>query len=188
MPPTWTKTGFQRRAIGWHGYRLDGIADVLLRMQDASVLDIAANRGMISYELALNGATVCHGVDEYEKGMMVANEVFADLRTVDAKFAVCDLRGGIAAIAAALGDDFRDQYDVVVYMATHHKLQRIMQVTDLLALVRGLGLRCGGYFLWRGSVQEYEQIDPVLKETGLRMVQWSELTPDDAPSALWRRN
>lgn len=188
MPPTWTRHGFQRRAIGWHGYRLDGMSDVLLRCRGASVLDIAASRGMISYELALNGATVLHGVDEYEKGMEVANEVFADIRAVDAKFVKCDLRGGMTAVADALGEDFLRLYDIVIYMAIHHKLKRIMDERSLTDLVDGLAAACNGYFLFRGSDQEQDEVGKRLNIYGLRMIQWSAITEDDAPCSIWQRD
>lgn len=196
MSADWTKGGFQRRIIGYHGFRLDGLADVLSRCQGASVFDIGCNRGMVCYEFALNGATVCHGCDEYERGMMVANEVFADCRNVDARFEVVDLTKGPTAIEAAFGADYRKPYDIIVMLAIYHKLRRIMPLSDLLALVRHMADRCGQYFVWRGSVDEMKEFEPQLLASGLRRVHFSEISefvlPGDRvatlqPAAIWRR-
>jgi SAM-dependent methyltransferase len=158
-----------------------------MRCRDASVLDIGCNRGMISYELALNGATLCHGVDNYADGVRIANEIFADIRAVEGRFEVVDLRGGMKAITAAFGDQFRRNYDIVVYMAVHHKLQRVMGAEPLARLVIDLAHCCQGYFLFRGGQPEFDEIEPVLTMAHLELVQWSHIPHDDAPAAIWRR-
>lgn len=194
MPADWTERGFQRRIIGYHGFRLDGLSDCLTRCSGASVFDIGCNRGMVSYEFALSGANVLHGCDSYVIGMQVANEVFADLRNVSARFEVVDLSKGPAAIQAAFGEDFRSRYDFVIMLAIYHKLRRIMSLDDLLALVRFFADRCGRYFVWRGSQQEMDEFEKCL--AGFRLVHYSEMAevllpgdskPTPQPSAVWMR-
>ena len=194
MAADWTERGFQRRIIGYHGFRLDGLSDCLTRCAGASVLDIGCNRGMVSYEFALSGANVLHGCDNYEKGMLVANEVFADLRNVKARFEVVDLKGGGGAIEAAFGGDLLKTYDFVLMLAVYHKLRRIMEFDQLLDFVQFLAARCGRYFVWRGSGQEMDEFEPRLN--GFKLVHYSEMAevllpgnskPTPQPSAVWLR-
>ena len=194
MAADWTEHGFQRRIIGYHGFRLDGLSDCLTRCADASVLDIGCNRGMVSYEFALSGATVLHGCDNYAKGMTVAHEVFADLRNVKARFEVVNLEKGGDAIKAAFGSDFHERYDFVLMLAIYHKLRRVMSLPDLLLLVRFLVDHCGRYFVWRGSEQEMDEFEQCL--SGFKLVHFStmaevllpgEKEPTPQPAAVWKR-
>jgi hypothetical protein len=192
MPAEYNERGFQRRVIGYHGFRLDGLQDILSRCQDASVFDIGCNRGMNSYELALHGATLVHGVDNYETGVLVANEVFADWRSVQSQFEVADLSKGAKAVEMAFGVGLRDDYTFVLMLAVYHKLRRIMPLKDLLALVRFFADNCGEFFVWRGSREEKAEFEPQL--SGFRLVHYSEMsevmfdgrmTPQ--PAAVWKR-
>lgn len=192
----WNEHGYQRRIIGYHGYRLDGLSDLLPQCKDVTVLDIGCNRGMASYDLALCGAAVVHGCDNYERGMLAANEVFADIRSVKARFEVVDLTKGAAAIEGAFGSDFLASYDFVMMLAVYHKLRRVMQIEALLDLVEFLARHCGRYFIWRGSRQEMDEFEGRLKLVGFRLVHYSELAeivlpgdkePTPQPAAIWRR-
>lgn len=195
MAADWTEHGFQRRIIGYHGFRLDGLSDCLNRCTGASVLDIGCNRGMVSYDLAvIGGATLVHGCDNYARGMLVGNEVFADIRSVKARFEVVNLEKGGDAIKAAFGVDFQERYDFVLMLAIYHKLRRDMSLPDLLKLVRFLGDHCGRYFVWRGSEQEMVEFEPCL--SGFELVHWSTMAevllpgdkePTPQPCAVWKR-
>src|SRR5213596_3098444 len=102
---------------------MDGLTDLVLRAKGASVFDIGCNRGLVSFEMANNGATVCHGCDNFEPGIQTAREIFAVLRSVENHFAVLDLTGGSNVVANEFGTT---QYDIVLCLATYHKLKRIM--------------------------------------------------------------
>lgn len=127
----WTDKGVQRRIISFSGFRLDGLADLLSRAAGRSLFDIGCNRGMVGYDFALAGASVIHGCDNYETGMLVAREVFADIRSVDSRFEVVDLTGGPGAVKKAFGDAYCAQYDFMLMLAVYHKLRRIMKIEDL---------------------------------------------------------
>ena len=145
--------------------RLDGMGDLLSRARGASVMDIGCNRGQVGYEFYLNGAAIVHGCDNYEPGIMAAREWFVDLRSVKSQFEVVDLALGARSLApfGAQG------YDIVVMLATYHKLKRVMKADALSSLMREFANRSARYFAWRGTSDK----------PGLRRARW--LSP-------WRRN
>lgn len=190
----WTDKGVQRRIISFSGFRLDGLADLLSRAAGRSVFDIGCNRGMVGYDFALAGAAVVHGCDNYEMGMNVAREVFADIRSVDSRFEVVDLTGGPGAVKKAFGDSYRTHYDFTLMLAVYHKLRRIMKIEDLLYLVDHFAHHCGRFFVWRGSREELPEFEPVLLKRNFRRIHYSEICeimlpeytmPVAQPCAIW---
>lgn len=130
------------------------------------------------------------------KGMEVANEWFADIRSVDARFEVVDLTGGGAAIEKAFGKNLRDSYDIVLMLAVYHKLFRVMEKRDLDSLVKWLADRCKKFFVWRGSLEERNEVDELIKGMGFRRIHYSEICeieleefeqPVPQPAAIWAR-
>lgn len=128
--------------------------------------------------------------------MEVANEWFADIRSVEARFEVVDLTGGPAALKQAFGKYYRTEYDFVLMLAVYHKLRRVMTLEALLYLVDHLAHHCGKFFVWRGSAQEREEFEPVLLKRNFRLVHYSTISevklPEftDAvpqPAAIWSR-
>ncbi|WP_029581955.1 bifunctional 2-polyprenyl-6-hydroxyphenol methylase/3-demethylubiquinol 3-O-methyltransferase UbiG [Bradyrhizobium sp. URHD0069] len=181
----------QRRVAGYHDIRMDGITDLVCRAKGASVFDIGCNRGLVSFEMANNGATVCHGCDKFEEGIRTARELFADLRTVESKFEVVDLTGGGDAVTAAFGDR---KYDIVLMLATYHKLKRVMPHTQLCALIRHFGDRTKRYFAWRGTsekIAENEEekinLDANLIPMGFRRIHTSYISEELGMAAIWKR-
>src|SRR5678810_812408 len=86
----------QRRVAGYHDIRMDGMTDLVIRARDKRVMDIGCNRGLVSFEMANNGAALVHGCDIYKEGIAAAREIFADLRSVRSQFEVVDLTQGPA--------------------------------------------------------------------------------------------
>jgi 2-polyprenyl-3-methyl-5-hydroxy-6-metoxy-1,4-benzoquinol methylase len=107
-----------RRVAGYHDIRLDGILDLVVRARGASVFDAGCNRGLVCFEMANNGATMVHGCDYEPSVINTARELFVDLRNVESQFEVVDLRLG----SDALSPLFRPRYDIVLLLATYHKL------------------------------------------------------------------
>lgn len=182
--------GVQRRVIGMHDFRLDGLTDLTLRARGASILDLGCNRGMVSMEFANNGAALVHGCDNYAKGIEVAREVFADVRTVSSQFEVCDLTHGAESLSA-FGDR---QYDMVLMLATYHKLKRKMPDYRLSGLVKHLGQRTLQYFAWRGTRDEHDAndaeivtIDRDLLDVGLKRIHTSYISAELGVAAIWER-
>ena len=191
MVATFNEAGYQLRTIGL-GHRLDGLSDLLSRAHGCSVFDVGCNRGRVAYEFERFGATTVHGCDNYETGMLVANEWFADLRGVDAQFRVVDLKEGPSAVLKAFGDKLLPGYHFVLMLAVYHKLRRIMAQQRLLELVEFFASRTGTFFVWRGSEEERSEFEPVLRKFDL--VHWSmiseaehdgKMTPQ--PCAVWKR-
>jgi SAM-dependent methyltransferase len=191
MVAAYNERGYQLRTIGM-GHRLDGMSDLLSRANGCSVFDIGCNRGRVAYEFERYGATTLHGCDNYEDGMFVANEWFADLRGVNARFEVVDLKEGPEAVDKAFGKDFLAQYDFVLMLAVYHKLSRIMTKVQLFRLVEFFALHTAQYFVWRGSESERYEFQHLLKD--FELVHWSNLSviefdgkPMPQPCAVWKR-
>ncbi len=183
-------SGVQRRVAGYHDVRLDGMQDLLSRARGGAVLDIGCNRGNVGYEFAAYGATLVHGIDNYELGIQVARENFADIRYCQARFEVADLTAGPIALDT-LGD--RTEYDFVLLLAVIHKIKRGMHPDLLRSLVYALGDRCRRYVAWRGTQrddhgndEEMRLLDSELARLGFRRVQWTEIS-DLGPGVIWAR-
>src|SRR3954454_22881920 len=109
------------RTAGYFNDRLDGAGDMLHRARGVSILDIGCNRGMVAFQFAMAGASIVHGCDVYEEVLKTAREVFAEW-PISSRFEHVDLIGGPSALAKAFGSEYRPHYDIVLYLAVHHKL------------------------------------------------------------------
>jgi SAM-dependent methyltransferase len=180
----------QRRVAGVYNYRLDGMGDLLCRAGGASVLDIGCNRGLVGYDFALNGAALVHGCDVYEEGILTARELFADLRGCESRFESVDLTQGPKAMQV-----FGDQpYDIVLMLATYHKLKRIMDKAALSELTRHFGRLTRGYLGWRATSDkpsendaEIDTLDRDLGAEGLQRIHTSYISPELGVAAIWAR-
>jgi 2-polyprenyl-3-methyl-5-hydroxy-6-metoxy-1,4-benzoquinol methylase len=184
------KYSVQRRVAGNHDFRLDGISDLLLRCRGHSVFDIGCNRGAVGLEFAANGATTVHGCDNYETGINVAREVFADIRSVQSQFEVVDLSKGPEALKV-FGPRF---YDFTLCLATYHKLKRIMKPEDLTELVKHFGKQTKAYFAWRATSdkpkendEEIVALDRDLGSVGMVRIHTSYISDELGVAAIWRR-
>lgn len=174
-----------RRVAGWHDIRLDGLTDLLLRAPGASVLDIGCNRGLVGFEFFANGAAKVHGVDIYAEGIETARHLFCDLRNCESRFEVADLtRPGALDWCDA-------RYDIVVMLATYHKLKRQMKPGDMSALVGRIGGMAGRYFAWRGTSNDVLSNDDELKaldrDLGLTRIHTSHISKELGVAAIWER-
>jgi len=136
----------QRRVCGFNDCRYDGLSDLLLRAQGASVLDVGCNRGHVGYEFYRNGARLVHGCDIDGQSIAIARGWFSELAELESKFVVLDLQKQ-GAIAAAFGDA---AYDIVLFVGVYHKLVRVMSPALLSWLMNDLGWRASRYFAWNG--------------------------------------
>ncbi len=181
--------GVQRRVIGLHDLRLDGLTDITLRARGASVLDLGCNRGTVCLELAYNGARLVHGCDNYMKGIETAREIFADIRMVQSRFEHCDLTHGAASLEV-----FGDQtYDITLLLATYHKIKRKMPNDRLSGLVKAIAKRTNHYFCWRGTADqansndaEIEQLDRDL-DGELKRIHTSYIATEIGVACIWAR-
>lgn len=175
-----------RRVQGYHDLRLDGISDLVSRARDATVFDIGCNRGLAGYEFAVNGAKRVMGCDNYEDGITVCRHLFCDLRSVEHRFEVVDLTGGEAAMKKVFGRDADLKHDIVLMLATYHKLRRIMEEKPLSSLMQFFGRATAKYFGWRGYSEEMKQLDRDLGAAGLTRIHTSVIS-DIQPAAIWKR-
>jgi len=183
-----------RRVAGSHDWRLDGITDLILRARGASVLDIGCNRGMVLDEFYRNGARRLFGCDNYEKGIETASEIFADRRDAFSVFRTIDLTTGVPAFERGMAEWATEKHDIVLLLATYHKLKRIMDAATLSALVQYWGKHCTSYFGWRGTSdkegenwEEVALLDVDLARVGLKRVHTSSLSEDLAQACIWAR-
>lgn len=166
------------------------MTDLVVRARGASVLDVGCNRGLVGFEMANNGAVLVHGCDSYELGVLTAKELFADLRSVQSKFEVVDLTDGPAALLP-----FGDQrYDIVLLLATYHKLKRMVSPEAMSELVRHLGDRTIKFFAWRATStdrnknrKEMKAIDADLLPVGLHRIHTSAISEELGLCAIWAR-
>jgi SAM-dependent methyltransferase len=184
-----TEHGLQRRVAGYHDIRMDGMTDLVMRARDASVLDIGCNRGLVAFEMANNGATTVHGCDNYAEGIETARHVFADMRHVKSRFEVVDLTAGPRSLAA-----FEPKYDIVLMLATYHKIKRIMPPAALSELMRHFGRMTTGYFGWRATSdkpeeneQEVAALDADMAAGGLSRIHTSYISRQLGVAAIWAR-
>jgi ribosomal protein L11 methylase PrmA len=182
-----TENKLQRRVAGYHNVRLDGVGDILTRARDASVFDIGCSLGQVSHDFVLNGANKVHGCDIDPLCISVAKHWFHNFRAIESKFEVVDLAQGPSAL-----DGF-DKYDIVVMLATYHKLRRVMDEKLLSALMDNIADRTLKYFVWRGTSEkahenEYE-INLLDKNfTGkLKRIHTSTLSLQLGVAAIWAR-
>lgn len=190
MQPIGASYKVQRRVAGSNELRLDGMHDLMLRAKGKSVFDIGCNRGMAGYQFYQHGASVVHGCDNYEMGIQTCREWFADLRSVEARFEVVDLVKG----PKALGVFNAAGYDIVLCLATYHKLKRIMPAGELSTLMQFFGRWSRKYFGWRGTSdkpdeneEEIVNLDSDMKEVGLRRVHTSYLSSELGVACIWAR-
>lgn len=179
-----------RRVAGYHDQRLDGMLDLVIRARDATVFDIGCNRGLVGFELANNGATTVHGCDNYEDGIRFARELFADLRNVVSQFEVVDLTMG----PDILKSYFFNKYDIVLLLATYHKIKRTMPPHKLTELMVYLADLTGHYFGWRGTSdkqceneEEMRALDRDLGSRGLKRIHTSYISSELNMAAIWGR-
>ena len=190
MQPAGASYKVQRRVAGINDIRMDGMGDLLVRAKGKSVFDIGCNRGMVGYQFYLQQAAIVHGCDIYEKGIETAREVFADLRNVESRFEPVDLTKG----PSSLGVFNSPGYDIVLCLATYHKLKRIMPPVELSALMQFFGSWTRKYFAWRGTSdkpdeneEEIVNLDRDFRGVGLRRIHTSYLSADLGVAAIWAR-
>lgn len=183
-------TKIMRRVAGYHDIRLDGISDLIPRARGASILDVGCNRGLVGFELANNGAELVHGCDNYAEGIQTARELFADIRCVRSQFEVIDLRPGPSALMPFFGQ----AYDIVLLLATYHKLRRIMEPAILTDLTLYLGRCANRYLAWRATSDKPEEneqemltLDRELAEVGLKRIHTSTISEELGLAAIWGR-
>lgn len=179
-----------RRVAGYHDLRMDGMLDLVVRAKNRSVFDVGCNRGLVAFEMANNGATLCHGIDNYEEGIQTARHLFADLRSVSSQFVVGDLTKG----PSALSPFAFQRYDIVLMLATYHKLKRIMEPGKLAALMQNLTERTQEWFAWRATSdkpseneEEMRAIDRICRDSGLTRVHTSYMSETLGLCAVWAR-
>lgn len=190
MQPVGASYKVQRRVAGTNELRLDGMHDLMLRAKGKSVFDIGCNRGMASYQFYQHGASLIHGCDNYEIGIQTCREWFADLRSVETRFEIVNLTGG----PKSLGVFNSAGYDIVLCLATYHKLKRLMPANELSDLMQFFGRWSRKYFGWRGTSdkpdeneQEIVALDRDMAAVGMKRVHTSYLSSDLGVAAIWQR-
>lgn len=179
-----------RRVAGHHDHRMDGLLDIVVRAPGAAVMDIGCNRGLVAYEMMKNGATICHGCDNYPEGIQVARHVFADLRNCQSQFEVVDLSQGYTALAPFHGAS----YDIMLCLAIIHKIKRVMPADKLSGLIQHLGKRTRHFFCWRATSEKFAEneaemamIDRELAMVEMRRIHTSYISHTLGVSAIWAR-
>lgn len=178
-----------RRVAGYHDIRMDGVSDLVLRARGSRVMDIGCNRGLVGFEFANNGATAVHGCDNYEEGIQTARQLFCDLRSVESRFECLDLTkpGALDVFAGC-------QYDIIVMLATYHKIKRVMDPNILSLLMQDIARRTLKFFAWRATSDkpneneaEMLQLDRDMNVQGLKRIHTSYISETLGVAAIWAR-
>jgi len=177
-----------------HDAIMDGLTDLLVRADGASVLDLGCNRGLAGYAMACNGARLVHGVDLAPDAVEIAKGLFADLVDCRGEFVVGDLTRGIECLAP-FGNG---QYDIIMMLATYHKIARPpskpyvelgargMDASELSDFITALGNRTTHYFAFRDKLEFFPQIEQAMAKAGLRSVHRNEMSQMGA-TGIWQR-
>jgi len=185
----------RQRVCRFHDAIMDGMSDLLVRADGASVLDLGCNRGLAGYAMACNGARLVHGIDLAPDAIEICKGIFADLVECRGEFIVGDLTRGISCLAP-LGEG---NYDIIMLIGTYHKIQRPpskaykdlgavgMSAEELSAFITALGMRTTHYFAFRDTIGFFPQIDSDLAKAGLRRVHTNEMSKN-GPSGIWQRS
>lgn len=172
----------QRRVLGLHDIRFDGLSDLLLRASGCSVIDIGCNRGHVAYEFAVNGARLVHGCDIDAASIQAARIWFSELPHLVSQFEVVDLTK-----PNSLAPFGKEGYDIVLFIGVIHKLKRQMNEEAVAGLLLELGRRTLTYFGWNGYAEDLDLMDRHLNSAGLTRVHTSELALPGRPAAIWKR-
>jgi len=188
MPNVASEVTLQRRVAGYHDIRLDGMLDLVVRARGASVMDVGCNRGLVAFEMANNGARLVHGCDNYAEGIATARQIFADLRAVESRFEVVDLSEGAPALKVFGGV----RYDIVLMLATYHKLARVMEPAKLEGLVAALAERTIKWFGWRATsdkpVENHAEMKSLDRRLApLKRIHTSHISKTLGVAAIWER-
>ncbi len=176
----------RRRSIsGTHEDRLCGLRDLLVCAPGMTVLDIAMNHGLIGFELARCGASLVHGCDVHAPGVNAAREIFAEIAT-PSRFEVVDLTGGAVALQSAFGNDYRQRYDIVLFLGIYHKLKEQTSASVIADLVRYLMNRTAQYFVIRTMM--IDELDAIVTNKGFKKVHYSALSSVVGPMEIWQRD
>jgi SAM-dependent methyltransferase len=173
----------QRRVVGLHDIRFDGLSDLLLRARGCSVIDVGCNRGHVAYEFAINGARLVHGCDIDAPSIQAARIWFSELPHCQSRFEVVNLEKGPASLEV-FGPG---GYDIVLFLGTLHKLKRVMRPELLSSLIIDLGRRAHPYLAWSGYQVDLQLMDRELATIGMRRVHTSYLALPDKPYAIWKK-
>jgi 2-polyprenyl-3-methyl-5-hydroxy-6-metoxy-1,4-benzoquinol methylase len=176
----------RRRTIsGTHEDRLCGLRDLLVCARGMTVLDIGMNHGLIGFELARFGAALVHGCDVHAPSVDAAREIFAELAT-PSRFEIIDLTGGAVALESAFGNDYRQRYDIVLFLGIYHKLKEQTSMSIIADLVRHLMTRTARYFVIRTPM--IDELDAIVTSKDFRKVHYSALSTVVGPLAIWQRD
>jgi len=171
----------RRSGVGGPDNRTDGISDLLLRAEGATVLDVGCNRGHVLFEFYRAGARLVHGCDIYAPGVQCARHWFAELASVRSRFEVTDLEKGIKPVIDAFGGE---GYDIVLFLGVLHKLKRTtMTPAGWENFTHRLGKMAHHYFAWSGEAEDLPMLDRALAPK--RRLHTSELAKPGWPAAIW---
>jgi hypothetical protein len=86
-----------------------------------------------------------------------------------------------------------ERYDIVLMIATYHKLKRVMGKGELSALMQNLIRRTDKFFVWRGNGdakeahEEMANLDRDFTGSGFKRVHTSELSLTLGLAAIWAK-
>ncbi len=115
--------------------RFQGIDFLFPYCKNASILDLGACDGLVSYELARNGANIIHGFERDIDDVFFARRLFRDvpIETIfnEANFAV-------PPEVFFNRHKLNKKYDIVLFLGVYHHLKKDMDILELELLLKRL--------------------------------------------------
>lgn len=150
--------------------RLAGLGPLLARARGCSILDVACHNGLNSAAFAEAGARAIDGFDFWRPGIDQARENLAK-HPIPTRFAVCDLRRGLAEVQASLAP-FPEEYDIVLYLGIHHHLLRQMNRVETESMATRLASLAKRYVAVRTPAHSMDSASDAITAAGFKL--WYE--------------
>lgn len=149
--------------------RLRGIDFLESKVENKTVLDLGCAEGLISLQLACNGASLIHGIERNEDSIAIAERLFEKYREafsdgIEFHFLVSDF-GNWANFTNSC-DLLMDKYDVVLALGVWHNLK----ADDALNIWKGLEPFCSEWVAFRGGIVRHAAVREQLQEDGFKLV------------------
>jgi 2-polyprenyl-3-methyl-5-hydroxy-6-metoxy-1,4-benzoquinol methylase len=138
--------------------RMQGLEILFSDCKGASVLDLGFAEGLISYELAKNGAEIVHGFEIDQRRVEFANTLFQEV-PVQFEFRDANMAVDFRDFEITFSNILLPRYDIVLYLGVYHHLIKQTTVKSVHEFIEALLEKTGRYFAVRtNKINEFEHI------------------------------
>ncbi len=138
--------------------RIDGLFDMGVEFQAASVLDIGCNMGIVGYEVCKHGPVAYCGVEGSRVHAFVAEMIFKGVSTPSR------IVWGNITKPSVRKKLFEQRYDVVLYLAVHQHIRKQVGQAVAADVLSDLFEHCTKTLVFRGP--DLEEVSEMAKRHG----------------------